>query len=176
MQKNKIRKTGENAVFGKKLTNAFSEAKELLLKANFRDRYFEALRDAQLFEVLLDTLCKSLVSLGSSYFKSIGLSYDPWGKDTLTIKDYLNRLRTFFPEKEYQGEYKILRTAMEARNSFIHGSFKDKRGDFFAVNLDKEEIHLNPNAKVKLEEWSEAYGSAYPIVIKWMLKVAKIKQ
>lgn len=64
--------------FGNKLKNAFEEARETFHE-NYEvpKQYIEALRRTQIFEVILENLYSTLVKRGSTYYKSIGLDYQP---------------------------------------------------------------------------------------------------
>lgn len=156
--------------------NALSEDRTLYAKTNFRDRYFEALRSAQIFEMLLHTLFWNLVSIGSSYFESINLKYEPSNTDNMTINDYLNRIKTFFPVNENKMSYDKLVDSQSKRNKFIHSSFKVEKGRYFAINLDIGHIHQDANASKKLEDWENSFRLSYPILIKWLSLVDHIRK
>lgn len=151
--------------------DAFSEARKLYHQSNFRERYFEGLKNAQLFEMLLDTLYVNLVSLGSDYFNSIGLNYKPTHANNMNINDYLVRLQTFFPREKNKSKYEKLERAKQKRNDFVHHSFKIKKGKYFLVNLDKDTIHEDKNAGDKLSEWEFAFQKALPVLFEFISTV-----
>src|SRR3989339_2185376 len=140
--------------------NALEEAKAIFTEeVKIPRQYIDALYYTQFFEILLENLYYSLVTKGKKYFLGIGLDYKPEQRDNWTIKDYLNRLSTFFPRDKYKSEYQILTAARDKRNDFIHKCFKIKGEKIYGINLDKEKMLLDKNALKRVAVWIEAYNS-----------------
>lgn len=165
-----------NQTFHSKLRTAAEEAFETFNKLQTHKEYVRALYLTQLFEVLLDTLYTYLVREGANFYKTMGIDYEPQGKDKWTIKDYLNRLETFFPRNKYEYAYRKLDEAMRKRNDFIHKCFKFKIGNSYRITLDQEKMHLYKNALKCVDEWLKAYDDAQPVIFSLMSKVKKPKK
>jgi len=124
---------------------------------NLSGIHIDALFFAQQLEFMLYVILKAYINSTKVILIKKGIKYEPYLNEDWGCREYINRIKTFYPQKNHINFYSTLEKAVKSRNKFIHQGFLDRSDPLTKLSLSRSDYYSNPKSLKMAKEFISDY-------------------